>query len=85
MDHLVRTAAGIQVNAGSILGRSGKKIQKFCRSLMKYDLLPYIGSDAHDVTERPPRMGECASYLEKKMGRDYAEQILVRNPSEILL
>ncbi len=85
VEQLVRTGARIQVNAGSILGRSGKKIQKFCRRLMKYDLLSYIGSDAHDVTERPPRMGECASYLEKKMGRDYAEQILVRNPSEILL
>ena len=84
VDQLIRTGARIQVNAGSILGRDGKQIQKFCRRLMKYDLLSYVGSDAHDTAERRPRMGECASYLEKKMGRDYAEQILVRNPAEIL-
>ena len=85
VERMVRTGARIQLNAGSIIGKSGKQEKKFCRQLMDYDLVSFVGSDAHDVSERPPRMGECASYLAKKMGRDYAEQILVRNPAEILL
>lgn len=84
VERLLRMGARIQVNAGSILGYYGKRIQKFCRRLMKEDFLSYVGSDAHNVSDRPPRMGECAAWLEKKMGRDYAERILVRNPAELL-
>lgn len=83
-EQLVRTGAEIQVNAESILGRAGRPIQKFCRQLMKYDLLTYVGSDAHNASGRPPRMGECAAWLEKKMGTGYASRILTQNPAELL-
>ena len=53
--------------------------------LIKQDMLSFIGSDAHDTKSRPPLMGECAKYVAKKWGQDYAEQIFVRNPAEILL
>lgn len=84
-ERIERMGARFQVNAGSILGYSGRQPKKFCRLLMEHDLLSYVGSDSHDVSVRPPRMGECAAYMEKKMGKDYAEQILVRNPEKILM
>ena len=51
---------------------------------MERDLLHFIGSDAHDPHYRPPRMGECAAWLEKKMGPAYARRILCENPKEII-
>ena len=73
----------MQVNAGSILGKDGFKIKRFCAKLMKYDLIDFIGSDAHDLAERAPLLGECAEYLQKKMGNEYAKKILCENPGRI--
>ena len=74
----------MQVNAGSILGEDGFFAGRFCKKLIDYDLLHFIGSDAHNLTDRTPRIGECAAYLEKKYGEDYAQQILWRNPGKIM-
>ncbi len=73
-----------QVNAGSILGDDGFLIKRFCKKLIDYDLLDLVGSDAHDLKKRAPRMGACAEYLIKKEGRAYAEKILCQNPARIL-
>lgn len=73
-----------QVNAGSILGDDGFLVKRFCKKLMDYDLLDLVGSDAHDLKNRIPRMGACAEYLIKKEGKAYAEKILCENPARIL-
>lgn len=74
----------IQVNAESILGKGGWGIKRFCKKLMKEDMLDFVGSDAHGTTRRIPQMGACADYIEKKMGTEYAVHILCENPSIIL-
>lgn len=84
VEDLVEMGVKIQVNADSILGKAGGKVKKFCLLLMKSNLLHYIGSDAHDLKRRPPRMGDCAKYVAKKMGHNYVEQIFVKNPSQII-
>ncbi len=84
IDDLVERGCRMQVNAGSILGEDGFFARRFCKKLIDYDLLHFIGSDAHNLTDRTPRIGECAAYLEKKYGADYAQQILWRNPGKIM-
>lgn len=85
VEELVEMGVKIQVNADSIIGKGAWRDKRFCKSLMKHDLLHFVGSDAHDMRERPSRMGECAAYVEKKMGSDYARRIFTKNPSEILM
>ena len=84
VDELVEMGVFIQVNADSILGKDGRKVKKFCRSLMKQDLLHFVDSDGHDLEERPVRMKECAAYIEKKMGEAYKDEIMFRNPLKII-
>jgi len=84
IDELTDMGAHIQVNAGSILGEMGLSTKLFCRKLMKMDLIHYIGTDAHGIRERIPNMGKCAEYLEKKIGQDYAWQLLYENPRKII-
>ena len=81
---LVDMGCRMQVNAGSILGKDGAATKKFCRKLIKEDLLHFIGSDAHDVKTRIPLIGSCSEYLKKKAGRVYTGKILRDNPSMIL-
>lgn len=84
IDELSESGCKIQVNADSIIGKEGFFTKRFCKKLMDYDLVDLIGSDAHNLTDRPPRLGACAAYLEKKMGEVYASQLLIRNPIRYL-
>ena len=83
-EELVDMGAELQVNADSVIGRDGWGIKRFCRKLMKLGLLSYIGSDAHNMTDRRCHMGECIAYVEKKMGSEYADLIMRRNPQNIV-
>lgn len=84
IDDLVERGCRMQINAGSILGEDGFFVRRFCRKLIDYDLLHFVGSDAHNLEDRVPRLGECAAYLEKKYGEDYAWKILRENPEKLL-
>lgn len=84
IEELVELGAYIQMNAGSVLGRSGAKMKKYCKKLMEEDLVDFIASDTHDSKTRRPNLGKCAAYVEKKMGREYTERIFIQNPANIL-
>jgi protein-tyrosine phosphatase len=76
--------AVIQVNAGSVTGGSGSKVKKFIKRLMKEELVDVVGTDAHSSGRRAPRMRECAQYICKKYGEEYAKAVLRDNAERIL-
>ena len=84
LEQLVDMGAYIQMNAGSIIGAEGFTMKRFCKKAMKRNLLHFVGSDAHNMKDRAPSMGKCAAYIEKTMGREYMEKILMKNPREII-
>ena len=83
IQELKKLGAQIQINADSVLGYEGHTIKKFCAGLMKDDRVDFIGSDAHNLEGRKMNLGKCATYVRKKMGQDYAEEIFVDNPRQI--
>ena len=83
IQELKKLGAQIQINADSVLGYEGHTIKKFCAGLMKEALVDFIGSDAHNLEGRKMNLGKCATYVRKKMGQDYAEEIFVDNPRRI--
>ncbi len=85
VDRLRRSGAWIQVNAGSILGRDGSKVKRFCKKLIKEDLIDVVASDAHGLQFRPPELAACGAYLEKKRGRPYAQMVAEENPLSVIL
>ena len=81
---LVDMGARLQVNVESILGKYTWGAKRYCRKLMKEDLLGFVGSDSHNTKTRIPNIGAGAAYVSKKMGEAYAERIFHDNPMEIL-
>lgn len=81
---LTDMGAYTQVNADSILGKCGFFTGRFCRKLMKKDLLHFVGSDCHDSTVRISRIKEAFDTVSRKMGPDYAEKLFIKNPARIL-
>lgn len=84
LEALREMGARLQVNAESILGGEGFSVKRFCRALMKNNMLDFVGTDCHRTDRRVPNLGSCADYMEKKMGRSYTERILMQNPQEII-
>ena len=84
VEELRELGAEIQITSGSVLGKDGWRIKRFCMRLLKEKKVTYIASDAHNLESRAPDLQECAQYLEKKFGSRYVEQIFVRNPRKII-
>ena len=73
----------IQINAGSVLGKSGITKKRFCSEVLKEELVDFIASDAHNVDRRPVQMAECMKKVEKKFGSLYMERLFRKNPAKI--
>ena len=84
VEELREMGAVIQVNVGSILGQGGRGIKKYTRQLLKNGLIDVVATDAHSAGTRAPRIQECAEYLVKKYGLEYAEDLLIYNPEKII-
>lgn len=74
----------IQINAATVLGRHGWKDKRTCLDLMKEDLIDFIASDVHNMTNRSQNLEKCAEYVEKKMDAEYRKKIFYDNPANIL-
>lgn len=87
MDHveeLVELGAYIQVNAESVIGKAGFRTKHYLMKLIKKDLVHFVGTDAHNISSRPPQMKACAAYLKKKAGAEKAQMLCSRNAKKIL-
>lgn len=84
IEELIQLGAHIQVNASTILGKTGWSQKCFCRKLLQEHLIHFIASDAHDLRKRAPNLKECKAYVEKRAGLEYAKEIFVDNPQLIL-
>ena len=81
---LIGMGARLQSNCSSVLGREGRRQQSWCKKLLKNQLIHVVASDGHDPEDRPPEMDAAASYITRKFGEVYAEQLLCTNPLNIL-
>ena len=77
---LIELGAYIQVNASSVTGENGRTAKHMVRELLKYHEVHFIATDAHRDDIRSPRMRECAEYVAKKYGLEYANRIFYDNP-----
>jgi len=81
---LVNMGIYMQVNAASVTGENGFETKRFVKKLLKKQLVHLIGTDAHNISRRPPKMKKCVQYLERKFGLDYTKQLIYTNALEII-
>lgn len=78
--HIVEMGSYLQVNADSVY----KKDKKFVRELMDNELLHFIGSDAHNLSDRGVYFDRCIKYLNKKYNSEYIQWLLEKNPEKVI-
>jgi len=67
---IVRKGALTQVTAASVVGKFGKKIQKFTHQLIEADLTHFIASDAHNTTTRGFCMQDAFEMVKEQYGAE---------------
>lgn len=84
IDELIDCGVWLQMNTEGILGDGGKRMKKFCWTMLKEEKVHLVASDAHHVGFREPNLGVCADLLQRKLPSKLSEDILFRNPLQII-
>lgn len=74
----------IQIDAQSPFDGWGRGSKQRSRRIIENYLADVIASDAHNTLDRPPQMSACYDYVVNKCGEEYARQIFLKNPIDIL-
>lgn len=70
----------VQVTAGSVMGRMGRKAEKAAHDLLAKRWVHFLATDAHNTSSRPPKMRDAHDLVAEKYGPDYAHLLCVSNP-----
>lgn len=81
---MVKNGVLIQVNAFSFWSESKPQIRQRAWELLEQKLVHMIGSDAHRLTHRPPKMDTGIRYILEHTHETYAKEILGGNALELL-
>jgi protein-tyrosine phosphatase len=73
----------VQVTAGSLLGRFGRRAQAMSLNLVKKNWVHIVASDAHSVEGRPPSMGPAHRLLETRFGKETADRLCIDVPRAV--
>ncbi len=84
VEYLIEMGAYVQVNAGSIVGTSGRTTKRFVKELLERQLVHFVGTDAHSSGSRSPMIKKSADFVEKKFGEEYAREIFRTNGLKVL-
>jgi protein-tyrosine phosphatase len=74
----------VQVTAGSVTGRFGKRAKTCVDQLMERRLIHFVASDAHDLQHRPPSLREAHAAMSRKWGAERVDPLFVDNPRAVL-
>ncbi len=75
VERLWRCGILIQANADTFLKASTKRRALSC---LRDGHIHFIGSDCHDLTSRPPRIGNAYAWIEKKLGAKFLSDLNTR-------
>ncbi|MFC3039858.1 tyrosine-protein phosphatase [Virgibacillus xinjiangensis] len=73
---MVKNGALTQVTAASLVGRSGKKVEKFANQLLEANLAHLLASDAHDTKKRGFYLKVAYKKVKSDYGSDYMFQLM---------
>jgi protein-tyrosine phosphatase len=83
-ERMVNSGAWIQLTAGSLTGRFGKRPQYWAERILDEGLCHIIATDSHHIDRRPPLLAEAREVAAKRLNRQEAEHLVVTRPQGIL-
>ncbi len=84
VDELRDMGAYIQVNADALIGKDGWGFKRFTNKLLKEDMIDFVGSDTHNLSDRACHLDRAYRHVAKKAGKNEADRIFIQNPADIV-
>jgi protein-tyrosine phosphatase len=84
VEQLGRAGVLMQVTAGSLTGRFGRKPRYWAERMLGEGRVHLLATDAHDARRRPPLLAEARNRAAKLVGKDLADELVLKNPLSIL-
>jgi protein-tyrosine phosphatase len=81
---LAHSGVWMQITAGSLTGRFGRKPLYWAERMLDEGYVNLIASDAHDTTRRPPDMAAGCERAAKRLGDEEAINLAVVRPRGVL-
>lgn len=76
---LLKLGALVQLNSGSLLGGMLDLRAAKLRKWIANGMVHFLGSDCHNITERPPMMNDCVEKLYRKLPKAALNRLLYEN------
>ena len=80
---LIQSGALIQVNVFSFVDEADDEIRERARELLRNKYVHFIGSDAHCIDHRPPKISGGIQYILDNVDEEYAAKILRENAKQL--
>jgi protein-tyrosine phosphatase len=75
----------VQLNATSINGAGGCRLQQVSRLLLEHNMAHIIASDCHSDIARPPLMTQAYKRVQGWLGKEKADRLFCQNPERVLM
>jgi protein-tyrosine phosphatase len=84
VQRLVQAGVWMQITAGSVAGRFGRRAQSLAHRMLDEGCVHILATDAHDTERRPPLLGEARDLAATRVGAAEAEHLVLTRPLGIL-
>jgi protein-tyrosine phosphatase len=84
IQQLARRGVWMQITSGSLSGMFGRAAQYWAERMLEEGCVHLLASDAHDMTTRPPDLGNGRELAARRVGAAEAEHLVVTRPQAIL-
>ena len=81
---LVRRGAWMQLTAGSLTGRFGKRPRYWAERMLDEGLVHIVATDSHHIDKRPPLLAEGRDAAAKRVGDAEAIHLVLTRPQGVL-
>jgi protein-tyrosine phosphatase len=84
ISRLVASSVLMQITAGSVMGRFGRRPRYWAERMLDEGLCHLLATDAHNTEQRAPRMADARDFVAQRLGDEEAINLVLRRPQGIL-
>ncbi len=83
-EELIEAGVRIQLNLRSIGAAWYRDTARWCRKMLLNGNVHFLGTDMHNVSERPPKAKEAMRWMERHLEEDYLAELCYVNAEKLL-
>lgn len=84
VDDLADMGTLFQVNAASLAGKGGERVQSFATDMVLTGKASFIGTDAHSAVSRSNDFKDCAAAFNERIGIETVKKLVYKNPLKVI-